>query len=135
MPLFHWSEKYQLKIYSIDNQHLQLFQIMNYLHESIASEKGMSEINQLVTELLKYTINHLQFEEGLLAEYAYPELINHKNEHASFTEKIVKYDIELKMNGKIDAVELLAFMIDWLQNHILETDFKYKDFLIAQGAK
>ena len=135
MSLFHWSEKYHTKIKSIDDQHKHLFDIANDLHNDITSGAKAELLKAALAGLLKYTSDHLTYEESLLKQNGYPDFDAHKKQHDHFTETIRKYDNALKSGSKVEELEILGTVIDWLQNHILETDFGYKEFLIGKGVK
>ena len=54
----------------------------------------------------------------------------HKYEHDMLTETIKK--IETNSSGALQKetlMELINFIFDWISNHILKGDIKYKDFL------
>ena len=133
MPLFHWSDKYKLDIQSIDDQHKQLFAIMNEVHEIVTADSESDDVNNSVKKLLQYTKDHLNFEESLLQKHEYPDYDAHKIQHEGFCNQIGKYRALLDNNEKIDPLDLLSFTIEWLGTHILETDFKYRDFLKEKG--
>ncbi len=136
MALFNWGEKYSVGVQSIDDQHKNLFSIVNELHDTFTSKKSDTEIiKKTLDELVLYTQNHFLFEENLLNEHNYPGSEFHFNEHENLVSELKKY-IDRFKNGELkDIMDLLQFTIDWLQNHILENDKKYSRFLSARGVK
>ena len=133
MALFHWSEKYSVHISTIDEQHKKLFDLINDLHEAIVNEADVSIARKVVVELVNYTLQHFIYEENLLEEHGYPDLEDQRREHDDLTDKVMHYKKGLEAGTDIDLTELMSFMLEWLQEHILRSDMKYSPYLKERG--
>jgi diguanylate cyclase (GGDEF)-like protein/hemerythrin-like metal-binding protein len=66
----------------IDAQHQELFGIANQLFDVVLSTDAPGEIFPVIARLLEVLEQHFQDEEGVLEECGYPEIREHKSEHA-----------------------------------------------------
>jgi hemerythrin len=87
----------------------------------------------LIKGLVGYTMNHFADEESLMKEYGYPDRISHKLEHEEFRDKLLKF-VEAYLQGSTPlTVELLAYLVEWLEKHMIGTDKKYQQFFNSRG--
>ncbi len=133
MPLFQWSQDMSVNITEIDNQHKKLVDLINLLHDSMKSGKGKDVLGKLLNELTDYTVNHFGTEEKLFQKYGYPEYARHKKDHDDLTKQVIDIKTKLEGGATILTVEVMNFLKDWLNNHILHADKKYTAFLNAKG--
>lgn len=133
MALFVWSDKYSVNIKEIDNQHQKLVGMLNELHDAMKEGKGNEVLGKTLAELIQYVGVHFSAEERLMNAHAYPEYNEHKAEHVKLTQKVVELQKNFQQGEHVLTVEVLGFLKDWLQTHILGTDKKYSPFLIGKG--
>lgn len=133
--LITWNDSYSVKVGSIDKQHQKLFDIMNRLHEAMSVGKGQALVKTVLQELIDYTTTHFASEEATLEKQGYPTLAAHKAEHKALLEKVRTYQKDY-LGGKTGmASSLLQFLVEWLKQHIQQTDKKYSQFLNDQGVR
>lgn len=125
MKLIEWTEKYELGIKEIDNQHKGLVILINELFELMSQGKAKNHLEDIFNHLTDYTKKHFFAEEKLMIKYAYTGYDEHKAEHKIFIEKLGELKTDFA-NGKTTiSLEILNFLKDWLLNHIRITDQKY----------
>ena len=136
----NWCETFSVGIQGIDDQHKKLFELIaktGSVSFSDDVETLHDEIVRVLVKLNLYTIYHFETEERLLALNGFSALEDHKKEHAKFVEKLESLrpeHEEIKSKETLD--EIVNFLQMWIENHILKSDFKYKDLLadkIADG--
>jgi len=133
--LIAWNESYSVKVGSLDTQHQKLFSIMNRLHEAMSVAKGQTQVKAVLQELIDYTTTHFAAEEAALEKQGYPTLAGRKAEHKALLEKVRGYQKEY-MEGKTGmAASLLQFLVEWLKQHIQQTDKEYSQFLNDHGVR
>ncbi len=124
-----WKDDYLLGIEHIDKQHQELFKIAGDIHELIKNEfitDKYDRIIKLLAELKDYTIFHFTSEEEYMASIGYRKLLSHKVEHNDFIEKINSVDLEkIDMDHEQYLLEILEFVLNWIADHILQTDRAY----------
>lgn len=121
-----WKEEYSVKVPSIDTQHKRLFALLNKLK---SNKEKQDQENSIIKELLDYTLKHFIYEENLLEQNGYAGLDDHREAHDKLTSKVMDLKKQVENEESIDIDALIAFLSDWLVNHILKTDMEYSEFL------
>lgn len=133
MSKIEWNESYSVNVPSIDEQHKKLFVILNKTQEMIQSGKSNVELKEIFSDTLNYAAEHFAYEEQLMSENGFENLESHKLEHEKFAETVASYLIRYESSDSIHPVEVLGFLIDWLQKHILKKDKEYSSCLSSKG--
>lgn len=135
--MFNWKDNFSVNIRSIDEQHMELFRLGTNLYNLVSVKDGVDrydEIMSVVSELANYTVEHFTFEEGMMKTNDYPNFNEHKVQHDAFIDKIksIKSE-EVDMRQRKVAMDLIVFVANWIEKHILVTDMQYKEFLNEKG--
>jgi hemerythrin len=133
MPLMEWNEEYNVGVTIIDRQHRKLVGLLNDLYEGIRQRKGSGVVQQVLRALVSYTEGHFLTEERLMKKHDYPEYARHKVEHDALVIKVEDFQKKSLAGKKAVSVEVLLFLRDWLNNHILGTDKKFAAFFLSKG--
>lgn len=135
--MFKWNEKFSVNIKEIDNQHRELFKIGYSLYNIVSIKDGIDrydEILEILCRLEDYANYHFGYEEELMKKYGYPKYEEHKKEHDSFFETVISIRAEeVDEEQRKVGMDLIVFIADWIENHILKSDTDYKDFLNSKG--
>ena len=113
----------------INNQHKNLFDILNKLHESVTAGAEQGTLAKILVSLIDYTVEHFETEEKYFAEYSYPHTAEHKNEHIKLTQAAIELQEKFKEGNLTISFDLLDFLYDWLTTHTSDSDKKFSDFL------
>ncbi len=136
MPLVVWSEKLSVGVPSIDNQHKKLVTLLNQLHDGMMNGKGKEVVGPVLRGLIDYTASHFKYEEQLFDKTTYPEAARHKKEHDDLVKRVLEIQQKYEQSGPgILTIQVMNFLKDWLTNHILGSDMRYSDHLIAKGVR
>lgn len=130
MQIAHWSDEYETGFPIIDQQHQQMFALVNELSQAMAEGTDQATLKQLLQELLNDTIEHFTLEEDLMKEHDYPYYDQHKQIHDRLTNKVSKVLHRLEANEDPTLVnsELSHFLHQWLVHHIQGQDRKMIQF-------
>ena len=135
--MFKWKDDFSVNIKTIDSQHQELFKIGNSLYDIVSIKDGIDrydEIMKALHEMRDYAIYHFGYEEKLMEENGYPDFERHKKEHDAFVKKVQSIDeLDVDEKQKKVGMELVIFIADWIENHILKSDMAYKEFLNNKG--
>ncbi len=135
MSLINWKETYSVGISGIDNQHKKLIEMINNLHDGMISGKSEESISKVLFDLIEYTTTHFLTEEELFDKYGYPESELHKQQHNKLVEKVIEIQNKYHFGEQVLTMDLMNFLRDWLNDHIIGSDKKYSSFLIEKGEK
>lgn len=139
--MFVWKDEFATNVKVFDEEHKKLIQIATKLNDLVKMSDDVDvydEIMEILSEMVEYTKYHFKHEEELLKEYGYPvkELFKHIAEHKNFlieVEKMIEKDIDSEQ--KKVTIELVVFLTDWISNHILKTDMKYREFFAEKNVQ
>jgi hemerythrin-like metal-binding protein len=128
MSLINWTNNFSVKVDKFDEQHQKLIDILNHLYDSMSNGEGSKVLGQLLKELIDYTQYHFSAEEDAFKRYNYPEESEHRKAHRELLDKALELQ-EKHASGELSiTIDVLNFLNDWVQNHILKMDKNYADF-------
>ncbi len=129
MPLIQWSEKLSVNVPSIDGQHRILIDLINQLHEAMLSGRSKEVIADVLSRLIDYTKLHFAHEEHCMAKSCYAHLKEHRCQHIDLAETVLKFEKDFNA-GKVGlTMDVLTFLQQWLNGHILKSDKRYSEHL------
>jgi len=133
MPFMTWTESLSVKIPSIDEQHKNLVNLINKLHDAMKAGKAKDVMGEILQELINYTKYHFSTEEKYMQQTQYPATVSHVNEHNQFVKKAVELQNSYNSGKTMLSLEVMNFLNDWVSKHISGTDKKYSEHFLANG--
>jgi hemerythrin len=120
-------EQYRLGHKYIDGQHEILFQLFRELSEYCKDADYYVDLEIILLSLKTYVDTHFRYEEQLMESSGYDDVEAHKIEHSSLEKQVVERvekfsTLSGKDELKVFALDLKGFLLDWLLEHISETD-------------
>lgn len=64
--VFRWTEAYSVNVEVLDQQHQELFEVVNELEQALRVGEGMVAIDRILDKLVTYAGVHFAAEESLL---------------------------------------------------------------------
>ena len=126
---YEFTDEYLTGVELVDEEHKELFRIIKQVRETIANESladKYDEIISLVEELKTYTKFHFKDEEEYMTSIQYEGLEAQRVAHEMFVDRLDEIDLnEIDAHQEEVLEELLAFLTEWLVNHILHMDKKF----------
>lgn len=126
MPLIQWTDSLSTGIKRIDEQHKRFVAMLNKTNDLVESKNNKAVIKELPA-LLDYARTHFSTEEEIFDKYNYPFSNEHKIEHLKLLEKAISF-YDKAEKGENIGKEFMAFLKDWLANHLKKHDFKYSKY-------
>jgi hemerythrin len=122
-----------VNVRELDAQHQKLVGLVRTLHEAMRNKQGKEALKKIFSGLVAYTATHFATEERLMQQAGYPELEEHRRIHEKMTAKVLALQQEFQQ-GKVGlTLEVMKFLENWVEKHILGTDKKYGPHLNQQG--
>lgn len=129
MALITWKDSYRIGITEIDDQHQKLVSMINELHDSMKAGASTETCHKILKEVVEYTDYHFKTEERLFEQYNYADKVSHIKEHNDLRAKAVDHLNHYKEKPLMSSLEVMSFLKEWLNHHILEVDQKYGQYL------
>jgi len=131
MPFLEWDATLSVNIDEIDQQHKNLIEMINLLHDSINNNDRTKIVSEILIKLKDYFNVHFGTEEKYMDMYNYPGSFDHKSEHKTFIKQIL--DLESACDGSYTPyIPVLDFLKDWLSRHIKLTDIQLGMFIAVK---
>ncbi len=119
MSLIEWRKEFETGIPGVDHEHRELVDLINRLHEHMASGTDKARVAEFLGEVFARIAAHFALEESIMRKHAYDEYEAHKAEHERLLDEI--RDI-MDSASTAYASSLSTVVRDWFVNH-----FKSKD--------
>ncbi len=134
MKICAWSPEYSVGVASLDEDHQELFEILNTLFTLMADGSDDKPILRILRELMDYTRYHFEAEEKIMAQMFYPDLERHRVSHQKLVQLMDEFYKEAQNGMAIFvAVKVANVGLEWLKNHILKEDHLYYEYMTKQN--
>lgn len=130
-----WEDIYSVGVLEIDQQHQQLFAIINELVDEIGHNVKKERLIEIINSLVEYKKIHFATEEKYFKEFNFEGAPEHLLAHKQFEEGLSKIQEEYKDDIIMFAFELIDYIEDWLISHLMNMDQKYKQCFNEHGLK
>ncbi len=127
MATYIWDSSLSVGNNSMDDQHKELFRILNSLDGAIGHTEVELSIDAVIKDLEKYVLVHFKSEEALMSKAHYSRIEVHVQKHEYFIEKIAMLKRDIEHGRPVSALDLLCFLAKWLRDHIMSEDKQYED--------
>jgi hemerythrin len=133
MAFLKWTQAFSVGVALFDEQHRTLVRMLNDLHTAMMDGRGKEVLGPTLDGLVDYTSTHFTDEEQLMARHGYPELEPHREEHRKLVAQVLELREQYRAGRAALTIEVMAFLKDWLVQHIQGTDRRYGAHLHERG--
>lgn len=131
--MLSWNEQMSVNVRELDEQHRKLVGMLKTLHEAMRHKQGKEALKKIFFGLVNYTASHFAAEERLMQQTGYPEYEEHRQIHEKMTAKVLALQQEFQQ-GKVGiTLDVMKFLENWVEKHIMGTDKKYGPYLNQHG--
>jgi hemerythrin len=116
--LVHWDESYKLGIPVIDNQHRELYQMLNELNLAMAEGRGKAVAADIMRRLPALIRDHFAEEEKALRQINSPAYRRRRIKHAEELSMVQFFLWGRSATDPSAVIELLYFLDTLLEGHI-----------------
>jgi hemerythrin len=124
--MFAFTDRYKTGISFVDEEHAKLFEIIRRTNDVIHAQylhDKYDKIMDILDELKEYTIKHFSDEENYMESINYEGLAAQKRAHETFINKLAETSLEeIDDNQENYLDDIIAYLLNWLSNHILKMD-------------
>ena len=132
MTLLSWTGEYAIGNDLIDDEHQELFRLINAFHDTWIERRDQRAIAPLLNQLIAYAEMHFQHEEAIMRDAGFPKLAEHHEIHAAMVETVFALRLSFEQASSRLEMDTLKFVKSWLLEHIIRNDYLFRDFLARQ---
>ncbi len=131
-----WNEnRHCVGIAAIDDQHREIIGRVNLIADAVDQGAQHDEVKEMMEDLILFACEHFALEERLMTEYGFPDLEEHIAEHLGLLQQLNNLRNALSTPNPAKAALVSAFITDWAEQHILQSDKEIGAFLAAKGLR
>lgn len=132
MNIVDWEDRLSVGVASIDRQHMTLIDLTNELYRQVRA--GAEPIaTATFADLYNYILNHFEAERRLMERHGYPDVRHHEAEHHAFVKTVDELHARSKLQGSASNEGLVVFLVDWVVDHICNTDMQLGAYIKARA--
>lgn len=128
-----WKDEYSVKVKEIDDQHKQLFEIINNLIKILNTTPKEETITEILGTIVAFKEIHFATEEKYFAQFHFEGAEEHIVAHKTFGEKVAAIQAEHQGDTIGFSFALVDFLEDWLIGHLMHMDQKYVECFAKNG--
>jgi hemerythrin len=128
-----WNDEYSVNVKEIDEQHKRFFLIINNLIEVINSNPKEEQVSAIIKQIVEYKIAHFATEERYFHQFNYKDTAEHEAAHKFFNDALSSIQAKYQEDVIGFAFALVDFLEDWLIQHLMNMDQKYKQCFNDHG--
>ena len=135
MPFMDWVDEFSVGVEEIDRDHKKLLELLNELHDAVQAGEGREVLGKVLEGLTLYVSYHFSREEVLFLRTDYPDYEKHRKQHLALANTVEEVYEDFH-SGMADTLphQVLDFLKNWLNDHILRADKAFGAYLKANPA-
>lgn len=133
MALFDFDDSLRLGIAEIDEQHARFIDYINETDAALERGENTEKFLSILQKLMDYAVEHFSCEGALMRQHGYPGYEGHNEIHRHTLGELLEFDIRMMADHEEETRVFLDFLVGWLKNHILHTDYELAAFLKNKG--
>ncbi|MCG8472159.1 MAG: bacteriohemerythrin [Desulfobacterales bacterium] len=133
VSLMNWSDDLLTGIEEIDDQHRNLFLLINRLILHKRTHGPRENLLDVLHVLVAYSQAHFRSEDHHMAASEYPLARSHSHEHLTFTKNINNFMIDYERGDEELSDKMLIFLRKWWVTHVAESDQMFVKHLKETG--
>ena len=123
-----WKKEFSVDNPELDSHHMKIISLTAELSGAEATLRPQ-KYAKILSDLTDCFMIHFKCEEAYMAEHSYPFLEQHKDEHHMFIFMLSLFNFDYDQEIPTRANELHQIITEWLFDHELRMDSKYRDFI------
>jgi hemerythrin-like metal-binding protein len=129
MQTITWSDKFNVNVQVIDDQHQQMVAMVDSLHSAAKACADKEVLQKLLIGLYEHTRTHFATEDELMKEHNYPGYAQHLHEHHVLLKHLECIVVGVS-GGKSPTFRYdYDVSSDWVLIHIINSDKELGTFL------
>ncbi len=131
--MMSWSDMLSVGEPEIDEQHRSLIRLLNEAYEAMLDQCPRETTGRLLEDLDAYTRLHFRYEERYFGQFDESMRDSHLRAHAALERRLAALRGRHAAGEPNVILHVVTFMRDWILNHVMKTDSRYRPFIQAAG--
>lgn len=133
MDYFFWTPKLSVGVDMIDDEHKQWIAYINALHAGIEEGKDHEILEKLLDDVIAFSREHFEHEEGLFMETNYPDIKHHKELHDDYLKEleILKQRASQEKGAPL-TLDVMLSIKAWFVDHVQEVDSQLAPYISSK---
>ncbi len=124
MALLEWKEEYATGIDDVDDEHKDLIDVINRLHELLIAGDAKITVPAFFARLIDGVSAHFALEERIMGESGYPDRDAHRADHERLLDEIRDLVEAFRQAEEVDSVDLAMRLEPWFCQHFATHDLR-----------
>lgn len=132
--ILQWDNTLSTGIDNIDNQHKEIFNLVNKLFYAMANLNNTTDILKCLDVLENFLINHFKEEEAIQKQHKYPKQQKQHNQHEELKNELINLKNIFEMTGisTLFVISVNQKMFKLCKNHIINEDGDFGNFILEK---
>ena len=113
----------------LEKEHQQLIDLLDALDNCISKGGSVNQAYDYLSDFVALAEEHFKNEEAIMEAYQFPEIIDHKKEHADLLEQLFTLKSKLGHGHTPFGTDYMQLLRNWLEVHLFDADDKLEKFL------
>jgi hemerythrin len=127
--VFEWDDSLDTGVYTLDQQHRDLFEEVNKLLLATAKHEGHKIVGKFLEYLGRYVAEHFATEADLMEKTGYPAMEEHLAAHRAFEEEYRRLTGIITDYSMVMVIQVAGRVNHWMHAHIPQHDRALVAFL------
>ncbi|MDF1548994.1 MAG: hemerythrin family protein [Bacteroidales bacterium] len=110
MEKLYWSDKLAFNNDKIDNQHKEIFELVNEMIETEKLFPKSEKFAEILSKLTDYGRYHFKTEEALMQSSTYPNFNEHFKEHQEYIYQVAMFNVNFKDGDYTEPAVVLTYV-------------------------
>ena len=130
LDLITWSPTYSVWVPFIDDQHKELFRLINDLYNHCVGDPESERLyfQKVIKDAVNYIKVHFSTEEKLMLQTKFSGYAEHKKGHNVFIYNVLEQVKLYEETQKISLLSFTNFLREWILTHIAICDKQYFEY-------
>ena len=113
----------------LEKEHQQLIDLLDALDKCISTGNSANQVRKYLSDFVALAEEHFKNEEAIMETYKYPEITDHKKEHADLLEQLFILKNKLDNGHTPFGKDYMQLLRRWLEVHLFDADDRLENFL------
>lgn len=124
MSLIAWRDEFSVGVDAVDQEHREMIELIANLDDAMQQDMSHDSVVRGLGEIYARIALHFALEEKIMRDAAYPELVDHKQDHERLLDVLLDVIDDVDEAGGYDRASLSRTLEAWFSDHFRTHDAK-----------